>query len=84
MLSHNNIERKKMNIENGTKFVVSFIPDTINGEKNVKQKREFRSALFDDKSKVWMTSQGHTVLTYFDLDRNGYRTAKQFTINLKG
>jgi len=84
MLSHNNIERKKMNIENGTKFVVSFIPETINGEKNVKQKREFRSALFDDKSKVWTTSQGHTVLTYFDLDRNGYRTAKQFTINLKG
>jgi hypothetical protein len=73
-----------MNIENGTKFVVSFIPETINGEKNVKQKREFRSALFDDKSKIWTTSQGHTVLTYFDLDRTGYRTAKNFTINLKG
>ena len=73
-----------MNIEKNTKFIVSYIPETINGQKNVKQKREFRSALFDDKSKIWTTSQGHTVLTYFDLDRNGYRTAKQFTINLKG
>jgi hypothetical protein len=45
---------------------------------------EFRSALFDDKSKVWTTTKGETVLTYFDLDRNGYRCAKNFTINLKG
>jgi len=73
-----------MNIEKNTKFVVSYIPETINGKKNVEQKREFRSALFDDKSKVWTTAQGHTVLTYFDLDRNGYRCAKNFTINLKG
>ena len=64
-----------MNIDNGVNFVVSFIPETINGEKNVEQKREFRSAKFDDKSKVWTTTKGETVLTYFDLDRNGYRTA---------
>jgi hypothetical protein len=55
-----------MNIDNGVNFVVSFIPETINGEKNVEQKREFRSALFDDKSKVWTTTKGETVLTYFD------------------
>jgi hypothetical protein len=73
-----------MNIDNGVNFVVSFIPETINGEKNVEQKREFRSAKFDDKSKVWTTTKGETVLTYFDLDRNGYRCAKNFTINLKG
>jgi len=73
-----------MNIDKNVKFVVSFIPQTINGEKNVKQTREFRSALFDDKSKVWTTTKGETVLTYFDLDRNGYRTAKDFTITLKG
>jgi hypothetical protein len=73
-----------MNIDNGVNFVVSFIPETINGEKNVEQKREFRSAKFDDKSKVWNTTKGETVLTYFDLDRNGYRTAKNFTITLKG
>ena len=72
-----------MNIDNGVNFVVSFIPETINGEKNVEQKREFRSAKFDDKSKVWTTTKGETVLTYFDLDRNGYRTAKNFTITLK-
>ena len=73
-----------MNIENGTKFVVSYIPETINKEKNTEQKIVFRSALFDDKSKVWTTTKGETVLTYFDLDRNGYRCAKNFTINLKG
>jgi regulatory protein YycH of two-component signal transduction system YycFG len=73
-----------MKIENGTKFVVSYIPEKINGKENVEQKMEFRSALFDDKSKVWTTSKGETVLTYFDLDRNGYRCAKNFTINLKG
>jgi hypothetical protein len=71
-----------MNIDNGVNFVVSFIPETVNGEKNVEQKREFRSAKFDDKSKVWTTTKGETVLTYFDLDRNGYRTAKNFTITL--
>ena len=73
-----------MNIDNGVNFVVSFIPETINGEKNVEQKREFRSAKFDDKSKVWTTTKGETVLTYFDLERNGYRTAKNFSITLKG
>ncbi len=73
-----------MNIENGTKFVVSYIPETINKEKNTEQKIVFRSALFDDKSKVWTTTKGETVLTYFDLERNGYRTAKNFTITLRG
>jgi len=84
MLSHNQHRKKNMKIENGTKFVVSYIPEKINGKENVEQKMEFRSALFDDKSKVWTTTKGETVLTYFDLDRNGYRCAKNFTINLKG
>ena len=73
-----------MKIEQGTKFVVSYIPETINKEKNTEQKIVFRSALFDDKSKVWTTTKGETVLTYFDLERNGYRTAKNFTITLRG
>ena len=73
-----------MNIDNGVNFVVSFTPETINGEKNTEQKIVFRSALFDDKSKVWTTTKGETVLTYFDLERNGYRTAKNFTITLRG
>ena len=72
-----------MNIDNGTQFVVSYTPDTINGEKNTDTKTIRRSALFDDKSKVWTTTKGETVLTYFDLERNGYRTAKNFIITLK-
>ena len=73
-----------MNIDNGTQFVVSYIPETITKEKHTEQKIVFRTALFDDKSKVWTTTKGETVLTYFDLERNGYRTAKNFTITLKG
>jgi hypothetical protein len=84
LLSHNKLERKNMNIDNGTQFVVSYIPETINKEKNTEQKVVFRSALFDDKSKVWTTTKGETVLTYFDVERNGYRTAKNFTITLRG
>jgi hypothetical protein len=77
-------ERKIMNIDKGTQFVISYIPETINGEKNTDIKTIRRSALFDDKSKVWTTTKGETVLTYFDLERNGYRTAKNFIITLKG
>jgi hypothetical protein len=33
--------------------------------------------------KFWTTTKGETVLTYFDLDRNGYRTAKNFYNNFK-
>ena len=84
MLSHNQYRKKNMNIDKGTQFVVSYIPETINKEKNTEQKIVFRSALFDDKSKVWTTTKGETVLTYFDLERNGYRTAKNFTITLRG
>ena len=73
-----------MNIDKGTQFVVSYIPETLNKGKNTEQKIVFRSALFDDKSKVWTTTKGETVLTYFDLERNGYRTAKNFTITLRG
>ena len=72
-----------MNIDKGTQFVVSYIPEKINGEKNNETKIVFRSALFDDKSKVFTTSKGDVALTYFDLDRSGYRTAKNFTITLK-
>ena len=65
-----------MNIDNGTQFVVSYIPETINKEKNTEQKIVFRSALFDDKSKVWTTTKGETVLTYFDLERNDIELQK--------
>ena len=52
-----------MNIDKGTQFVVSYIPETIDGKKNTKTKVVRRSALFDDKSKVWTTTKGETVLT---------------------
>ena len=50
-----------MNIDKGTQFVISYIPDTINGEKNSDTKTIRRSALFDDKSKVWTTTKGNNM-----------------------
>ena len=73
-----------MKIEQGTKFVVSYIPEKINGQENTKTEVVRRTAFFDDKSRVFTTTKGETALVYFDVERNGYRTAKNFIITLKG
>ena len=35
-----------------------------------------RFGKFDDKSRYWKSKIGSALMTYFDLDRQGYRTAK--------
>jgi hypothetical protein len=58
------------------KFNIIYVPDTINGKKNIDKKSVCRSGMLDEKSKVFC---------YFDLDKNNYRTAKnKWTINLQG
>jgi len=84
MLSHKPNRKKKMKIEQGTKFVVSYIPEKINGQENTKTEVVRRTAVFDEKSRVFTTTKGETALVYFDVERNGYRTAKNFIITLKG
>ena len=42
---------------------------------NKDQKRITRFGKFDDKSRYWVSKVGTALLTYFDLDKKGYRTA---------
>jgi hypothetical protein len=73
-----------MNLEQGTKFVVSYIPETINGKKIQKQKMLFVLQSLMRNQKFGLQQKAKQLFTYFDLERNGYRTAKNFTITLKG
>ena len=34
-----------------------------------------RNALWTDKSRYWVSKAGRLLMTYFDVDQNGYRTA---------
>jgi hypothetical protein len=42
--------------------------------------RIFRKGLWDEKCKQWISKQGDRLLTYFDIDKNDYRTAKNYSI----
>jgi hypothetical protein len=67
------------------KFNIIYVPDTINGKKNIEKKSVCRSGIIDDKTRIFTTSSGELAFCYFDLDKNNYRTAKnKWTINLQG
>jgi hypothetical protein len=67
------------------KFNIIYVPDTINGKKNIEKKSVCRSGIIDDKTRIFTTSNGELAFCYFDLDKNNYRTAKnKWTINLQG
>jgi hypothetical protein len=67
------------------KFNIIYVPDTINGKKNIEKKSVCRSGVIDDKTRIFTTSSGELAFCYFDLDKNNYRTAKnKWTINLQG
>ena len=67
------------------KFNIIYVPDTINGKKNIEKKSVCRLGMLDDKTKIFTTTSGELAICYFDLDRNNYRTAKnKWTINLQG
>ena len=34
-----------------------------------------RNALWTDKSRYWISKAGRLLMTYFDVDQDGYRTA---------
>lgn len=66
------------------KFNIIYVPDTINGKKNIEKKSVCRLGMLDDKTKIFTTTSGELAFCYFDLDRNNYRTAKnKWTINLQ-
>jgi hypothetical protein len=66
------------------KFNIIYVPDTINGKKNIEKKSVCRSGVIDEKTRIFTTSSGELAFCYFDLDKNNYRTAKnKWTINLQ-
>lgn len=77
------LENRKENMK--AKFNIIYVPDTINGKKNIEKKSVCRSGVIDDKTRIFTTSSGELAFCYFDLDKNNYRTAKnKWTINLQG
>jgi len=54
---------------NNTKFKITYFSN--------KEKREItRHGLWTDQCKEWTSKAGNKLLTYFDLDRQAYRCAK--------
>jgi len=74
--------KRKENMK--VKFNIIYVPDTINGKKNIEKKSVCRSGMIDDKTRIFTTSNGELAFCYFDLEKNNYRTAKnKWTINLQ-
>ena len=74
--------KRKENMK--VKFNIIYVPDTINGKKNIEKKSVCRSGVIDDKTRIFTTSNGELAFCYFDLEKNNYRTAKnKWTINLQ-
>ena len=63
-----------MKLENNDTFAITWKADKYD------KQRIFRKGLWDDKCKQWISKQGHKLLTYFDLDAQNYRTAKNYSI----
>ena len=45
---------------------------------NKDQKHITRRGKHDDNSRFWTSKVGEALYTYFDLDQEGYRTAKKY------
>jgi hypothetical protein len=51
-------------------------PFKITYYSNKDKKHITRNGKWDDKSKFWKSKVGTPLMTYYDLDAQGYRTAK--------
>ena len=60
-------ERNKM--ENNTTFRITYYS-------NKDKKHITRNGKWDEKCKYWTSKMGAKLMTYFDMDAEGYRTAK--------
>ena len=58
-----------MKLEINDKFTIRYFAKKHN-------KRIFRKGLWTDLSREWTSKSGDKLFTYFDLDNQGYRTAK--------
>ena len=64
-----------MKLEPNDKFTISYKAKTHNGKKLDKPMTIFRKGLWTDLSREWVSKKGDKLLTYYDLDSQGYRTA---------
>ena len=60
-------ERYKM--ENNTQFKITYYS-------NKDKKHITRQGKWTDKCRYWTSKVGDKLITYFDMDKDGYRTAK--------
>ena len=58
-----------MKLEINDKFTIGFFAKKHN-------KRILRKGIWTDLSREWVSKSGDKLLTYYDLDNQGYRTAK--------
>ena len=56
-------------MENNTTFRITYYS-------NKDKKHITRNAKWDEKCKFWTSKMGAKLMTYFDMDAQGYRTAK--------
>ena len=61
--------KDNMKLEINDKFTIGYFAKKHN-------KRIFRKGLWTDLSREWVSKKGDKLLTYYDLDNQGYRTAK--------
>ena len=64
---HKVVERDKLMINNKPFFITYY---SASDKKTIT-----RNALWTDKCRYWVSKNGRMLMTYFDLDANGYRTA---------
>ena len=60
---------KEKDMENNKTFYIVYYS-------NKDKKHITRTATWDNKCKFWTSKQGANLMTYFDMDSWGYRTAK--------
>ena len=61
--------RKKKDMENNTQFKITYYS-------NKDKKHITRQGKWDEKCRYWTSKVGAKLMTYFDMDADGYRTAK--------
>ena len=71
-------ERNTMKLETNDQFNITYFATKHN-------KAITRTGKWTEQCREWISKTGEKLLTYYDLDNNGYRTAKgNYYISMKG
>ena len=63
-------------MENNKTFYITYFARTHNGRKLEKGKHITRQGKWTEQCRYWTSKLGASLMTYFDIDAQGYRTAK--------